>query len=94
MPVTVGLLAGLSVADVAPALYNAVGVSLAGLAFAVGGQRQASAAVAAENVARKQGFPAGIQRDCAALFMGVGSVLPNTLGGGELLRIDDLQVWN
>ena len=92
LPVTLGLFAGLAVADIPHTLYNAVSIFLARISLAVGGERQPRATMPAKDIPGQQGLATGIQRYTPFLFGGVGAGGTNVLCGLKQLRRYDLQM--
>lgn len=89
LPVTLGLFAGLAVADIPHTLYNAVSIFLARISLAVGGERQPRATMPAKDIPGQQGLATGIQRYTPFLFGGVG-----TGGTNVLCSLEQLLFYN
>ena len=89
LPVTLGLFAGLAVADIPHTLYNAVSIFLAWISLAVGGERQPGATMPAKDIPGQQGLATGIQRYTPFLFGGVG-----TGGTNVLCSLEQLLFYN
>ena len=92
LSVTLGLFAGLAVADIPHTLYNAVSIFLARISLAVGGERQPGATMPAKDIPGQQGLTTGIQRYTPFLFGGVGAGGTNVLCGLKQLLRYDLQM--
>ena len=85
LSVAARLLAGLAVTDVADALHDPVGVGLAGIRLAVGGERQPRPAMAAEDVAGQKAVSSCVERDVGREGGGVGAGFPYSQCRLELL---------
>jgi len=92
LSVTLGLFAGLAVADIPHTLYNAMSIFLARVSLAVGGERQPGATMPAKDIPGQQGLTTGIQRYTPFLFGGVGAGGTNVLCGLKQLLRYDLQM--
>ena len=83
LPVTFGLLAGFTVANIADSLHNAVRIILARISLAVGGQREPGASMPAKHIPGQQGLAPGVERNTPFLLGGVSTGGTNVLCGLE-----------
>ena len=92
LSVTLCLLAGFTIADISDSLYNAVGIVLAGISLAVGGQREPGAAMPTKQISGQQRLAPGVKRNTPLLFGRVGPGCTHVLCSLEQLQRNDLQV--
>ena len=89
--VTLCLLSGLAVADIADSGRFVHGTIPQAAVFPAGGQIQPCTTVTAEHIACQQGLSSGILRNHRLLLCEVRPILPDFLRGIKLLGRDDLQ---
>lgn len=90
LSVTVGLLAGFAIADVPHPLDHPVGIILAGVRLAAGGEVEPSSTMAAVHIPGQERLARDVAGNGALCF--IGPVGANPLGRLKQFRFNDLQV--
>lgn len=92
LSVTIGLLAGFAITGIPHTLNNTVGIFLAGVRLAAGGEVEPGAAMPTKHIPGQERVPFDVPGDGAGFFGGIGPVGANTLGRFKELGRDNLQV--
>ena len=92
LPITLGLLAGLAIADIPHPLYNARGVILARVRLSVCREGEPGPAMPTEHISSQQVLPQCVHRHAMLLFNRTHTVLADALCSFKQLRFYDLQV--
>ena len=90
LPVTVGLLAGFAIADVPHPLDHPVGIILAGVRLAAGGEVESGPTMAAVHIPGQERLACDVAGDGAFCF--IGPIGTNPLSCLKQFRLNDLQV--